>query len=211
MIEILAFFGLVIVLMLLSYYINYHVFGETFSLYPKDLMIFLIRDEQNKVKKVYLSVFLTIFNNGLKKIVIKEINLNLFANGLLIPFTITTKSNFLFSEETTKSFPFQINKNDKFDKILSFTTSEPLGEEIRPILVAKNGRETIKEGKYEINLIVKYGTRKKQIIDIKLNLDEIVISNLPEIENNRVILPIEMFKELWEVNSLRKKTPRRFY
>jgi hypothetical protein len=95
-------------------------------------MVFLIRDQQSKVKQVKISVFLTIFSNGLKKIMIKEINLNLFANELLIPFTITTKSDFLSSKEDTKYFPFQINKNDRYDKILSFTTSEPLGEELRP-------------------------------------------------------------------------------
>ncbi|MHA2304362.1 MAG: hypothetical protein ACXACU_03135, partial [Candidatus Hodarchaeales archaeon] len=117
---------------LLIYYINYHYFGEVLFLHPKDLMVFLIRDQQSKVKQVKISVFLTIFSNGLKKIMIKEINLNLFANELLIPFTITTKSDFLSSKEDTKYFPFQINKNDRYDKILSFTTSEPLGEELRP-------------------------------------------------------------------------------
>ncbi len=211
MIEILAFLGLVTVLMLLFYYINYHIFGEAFSLYPKDLMIFLIRDQQNKVKQVKLSVFLTIINNGLKKIVIKEINLNLFVNELLIPFTIATKSHFLISEEISKSFPFQINKNDRYDKILSFTTSEPLGEELRPLFVTKNSKETVKEGKYEIKLTVKYGTRKKQTIDLKLNLDEIFVANLPEIDGNHVILPIEMFMAQWVMNNIRKKSPRRFY
>ncbi len=211
MIEILAFLGLVTVLMLLFYYINYHIFGEAFSLYPKDLMIFLIRDQQNKVKQVKLSVFLTIINNGLKKIVIKEINMNLFVNELLIPFTIATKSHFLISEEISKSLPFQINKNDRYDKILSFTTSEPLGEELRPLFVTKNSKETVKEGKYEIKLTVKYGTRKQQTIDLKLNLDEIFVANLPEIDGNHVILPIEMFMAQWVMNNIRKKSPRRFY
>lgn len=204
MIEILAFLGLVIVLMLISYYLNYRYFGETFSLYIKDLMLFLIRDQQNKVERVFLSVFLTIRNNGLKKIVIKEINLNLLANEILIPFTIATKSHLSFSEDAPKSFPFQINKNDRYDKILSFTTSEPLGEELRSILVAKNGLETVKEGKYEIKLTVKYGTRKKQKCVLKLNLNERNIANLPEIDGNRVILPIEMYMSQWVLNSIQK-------
>jgi hypothetical protein len=71
--------------------------------------------------------------------------------------------------------------------------------------------ETLISGKYEIKIIIKYGTSNEQATCLKLNLDEKNITKLPEIVENRVILPIQMFRILWELNNKQKMSPRRLY
>ena len=209
MIEILAFFVVVLLLTLLYFIINYYFFGEAFSLSQEGLMIFLTYDQQNKVKQVNLSVFWAIFNNGLKKIAIKELDLSLSANELHVPFTLA--SNSPFSEGIAETLPINIDRNVTYNEILSFTIKEPLGEELKQILVTKDGRETLKDGKYDIEIAVKYNSRKIKNFNFKLNLDERMISNLPVIDNNKVILPIKMFQMLWKVNNIRRKPSKTYY
>jgi hypothetical protein len=211
MIEILAFLGLVTVLMILAYYINYRVFGEELSLNTNDFLIFLFHNQQNRVKQVKISVFLTIINKGLKNIKITDISLNLLPDKIQIPFTLATKSQFLISEESSLKYPFQINKNDRYDTILSFTPINNLGEELMPFLITKEGRETVFRSNSELKLTIKYGTGKKRNFSLKLNLDEKTITNLPEITDDKVILPIEMFNILWKIKNRQKVSPRKLY
>jgi hypothetical protein len=211
MIVSLVFLGLIVGLIFLSYYINYHKFGELLSLYPKNSMIFLLRDHQNEVNQIKILVFLTFINKGLKKIEITDISLNLIADKVQIPFTLTIKSEFLSAEEISRNLPVSLKQGEKYDNFPVFITVGTLKDKLKPLIITMDDIETFINDKYVIKIAVKYGTRKKRTFCVKLNLEEKTIAKLPEIVDNRVILPIQVFRILWESYNRKKTAPRKLY
>ena len=212
MINSLVFWGLIAGLIALSYYINYYKFGELLSLYPKNSIIFLLRDHRNKVNQVKILVSLTLINNGLKRIEITDISLNLNADKVQIPFILATKSEFLSGEEISRHFPVSIKKGERYDSILAFTMRENYPrDKIKPLIMTIDDIETLTSGKYVINLTVKYGTKKRRMTLLKMNLDESTIANIPEIVENKVIFPMQIFWSLLESNNRKIIAPRKLY
>ena len=211
MVEALLFLGIITGLIAISYIINYFKFGEQLSVYPKNSMIFLLRD-QEKVNQIQLLVFLTFINEGLKKLEITDISLNLIADKIQISFIPIPISEFLRIEKTSKDFPRTLDRNESYNSIVSFTISENHPrDQLKPLITPMDGKETLISGKYVIELIVKYGTGKERITCLKLNLDENNIQELPEIIEDRILLPILNFKKLWESSKREKMIPRKQY
>jgi hypothetical protein len=175
-------------------------------------MLFLIRDHQNKVNQIEILVFLTLINNGLKRIKIANISMNLIADNVQIPFILATKSELLSGEEISRYFPVSLKKGVRYDSVLAFTLSQNHPrDKIRPLITTLDDRETFISGKYVIKLTVKHGTKKERKICYKLNLDEFYNTKLPEIVDSRIILPIQIFRSLWESNNRNIIAPRRLY
>jgi hypothetical protein len=210
MIENLFFFGIIVGLIGISYFINYYKFGEQLSVYPKNSMIFLLRD-QDKVNQIQLLVFLTFINKGLRKVEITDISLNLIADKIQISFISAPLSEFLRIEKTSREFPRTLDRNERYDSIVSFTISENPRDQLKPLFTPMDGKETLISGKYVMEIIVKYGTGKERITCLKLDLDENYIQELPEIVEDRIILPIQKSRKLWGSNKRKKVTPRKQY